>query len=138
MKNHMKKTCVNRKVECLYCNTTVIFKFPNHHHRNCKMFPVPCKFCNQQVVRREMNEHVSKDGTCPNSPLECEFIEAGCQFIGNKNELKLHLQNEVVCHLSLMTRHQSYTKLLLATTKSLLSSTRACLDRRECELKNLN
>ncbi|XP_062512494.1 TNF receptor-associated factor 4-like [Corticium candelabrum] len=84
-----------------------------------------------------MNEPVKKDGTCPNRPLECEFSEADCQFTGNSNELKVHLQNEVVCHLSLLTRHQSDTKLLLATTKSLLSSTRACLAKRECELENL-
>ncbi|XP_062512481.1 TNF receptor-associated factor 6-B-like [Corticium candelabrum] len=149
MESHMKKTCMNRKVECRYCKTTVTFKYLNDHHTKCEMFPVACEYCKQQVVRGEMNEHVSKDGTCPNSPLECEFIEAGCQFIGNRNEMTIHVQNDVTSHLSLLMKQQSNTKSSLsatesslsatqsslAATKSLLSSTRACLAKRECELE---
>ena len=141
MESHMKKTCINRKFECSYCKTTVTFKFLNHHHTKCKMFPVTRKFCKQQVVRREMNEHVSKDETCPNSPLECEFSEAGCQFIGNRNEMTIHVQNELASHLSLLMKQQSNTKSslesLLSATKSLLSSTRASLAKKECELEHL-
>ena len=128
MESHMKKTCMNRKVECRYCNTIVTFKYLNDHHTKCEMFPVACEYCKQQVVRGEMNEHVSKDGTCPNSPLECEFSEAGCQFNGNRNEMTIHVQNELASHLSLLMKQQS-------NIKSLLSSTRACLAKRECELE---
>ena len=156
MESHMKKTCMNRKVECRYCKTTVTFKFLIDHHRKCEMFPVACDYCKEQMVRKEMNEHVSKNGTCPNSPLECEFSEAGCQFIGNRNEMTIHVQNDVTSHLSLLMKQQSNTKSSLsatesslaatksslsatesslAATKSLLSSTRACLAKRECELE---
>ncbi|XP_062512182.1 TNF receptor-associated factor 6-B-like [Corticium candelabrum] len=149
MESHMKETCVNRKVECVYCKTTVTFKFLNDHHTKCEMFPVACEYCKEQVVRKEMNEHVSKDGICPNSPLECEFSEAGCQFISNRNEMTIHVQNDVTSHLSLLMKQQSNTKSSLAATKSSLSatesslaatkslllSTRACLAKRECELE---
>ena len=70
-----------------------------------------------------MNQHVSKDGACPNSPLECEFSG---QFIGNRNELMIHVQNELI----LLMKQQS-------DTKSFLLSTRACLARKEFELENL-
>ena len=89
IENHTKKTCKNRKVECVYSKTTASFKFLNDHHGKCEMCRVPCEYCKQQVARREMNEHVSKDGTCHYSPLECEFREAGCQFIGNRKALKI-------------------------------------------------
>ncbi|XP_062512297.1 TNF receptor-associated factor 4-like [Corticium candelabrum] len=135
MESHVKKTCMNRKVECRYCKITVTFKFLNDHHAQCEMFPVACKYCQEQVVRKEMNEHVSKDGTCPNSPLECEFSEAGCRFIGNRNEMTIHDHNDVTSHLSLLMKQQSNTKSSLAVTKSLLSSTRACLAKREFELE---
>ena len=142
MESHMKKTCMNRKVECVYCKITVTFKFLNDHHTQCEMFPVACEYCKEQVVRKEMNEHVSKDGICPNSPLECEFSEAGCQFIGNRNEMTIHVQNDVTSHLSLLMKQQSNTKSSLsatesslAATKSLLLSTRAYLAKRECELE---
>ncbi|XP_062512293.1 TNF receptor-associated factor 2-like isoform X2 [Corticium candelabrum] len=141
MESHIKKKCMNRKVECRYCKTTVTIKFLNDHHALCEMFPVVCKHCRQRVVRKEMNEHVSKIGTCPNSPLECEFREAGCQYIGNRNEMTIHVQNDVTSHLSLLMKLQSNTKSSLesslSATKSLLSSTRACLAKKECELENL-
>ncbi|XP_062512172.1 TNF receptor-associated factor 6-like [Corticium candelabrum] len=98
---HLKRVCMNRQVDCGYCNTTVTFKFRNDHHGKCEMFRLACEYCGQGVVRREMNEHVSKDGTCPNSPLECEFNEAGCQFIGNRNEMTIHVQR-VMLHLILV------------------------------------
>ncbi|XP_062512086.1 TNF receptor-associated factor 6-like [Corticium candelabrum] len=155
MESHRKKTCMNRQVKCVHCKTIVTFKCLNDHHAQCEMSPVACEFCRRQVRRGEMNEHVSKDGTCPNSPLECEFSEAGCQFIGNRKEWKNHIEHDTVFHLILLMKHQSRTKALLSATKSslesslsatessltatksLLSSTRACLAKKECELENL-
>ncbi|XP_062512232.1 TNF receptor-associated factor 5-like [Corticium candelabrum] len=134
---HLQRVCMNRQVDCGYCNTTVTFKFRNDHHGKCEMFRLACEYCGQGVVRREMNEHVSKDGTCPNSPLECEFREAGCPCIGNRNEMTMHVQNELAFHLSLLMKQQSNTKSSLSATKSLLSFTRACLAKKEYELENL-
>ena len=130
MENHMQENCNNRNVDCDYCKTIVTFKFLEDHFGQCEMYPVECEYCEEKVPRKEVNQHVSLEGTCPGCPLECQFSEAGCPFIGTKRELTMHLQNDFIFHLSRMMDQQS-------NSKALLVATRVSLAKRECELENL-
>jgi hypothetical protein len=67
------------------------------------------------IARREMEHHVSRSGTCLNSPLVCDFEVAGCHFTGNRQQLETHLQENRDFHLGLVMT-------TLATTLGRLSS----------------
>ena len=48
-----------------------------------------------------MKMHTSREGECPNGPLQCDFASVGCQFIGTEAKLQNHLERDTMSHLSL-------------------------------------
>ena len=155
MEDHLKTNCSKRKVPCQHCYCMMPYDNLDDHYGKCNMFPVSCRFqCGKRVARKEMEQHVSRQGTCPNSPLACDFREAGtvgCNFTGNRGELESHLQENMALHLSLVMTALTTTSRRLscveeqlaisekrfAQSESLLSTTRVSLAKREHELDDL-
>jgi hypothetical protein len=81
-----------------------------------------------------MRDHVGRDGSCPNSPLECDFSTAGCAFIGKRVELNRHLQRDSSDHLKLVMNFVHKHEKRLWSVEGRLRSTMAALTRTESEL----
>ena len=71
-----------------------------------------------------MDRHVDIQGTCPNTPFDCDFKYSGCQFRGKRSDLLKHNESNVVNHLSLVAMELSTTKVQLQTTKEELEDTK--------------
>lgn len=111
------------------------------HHEDCEKFPVQCVCnCDAMIPRGEMDEHVSRQGSCPSSQLDCDFKEVGCQFRGKRDDLHDHLETRTSYHLFLVVvdskDQQKETKRELKTTK--LEQTKCELQQTKCELAKTN
>ena len=138
MKNHLQTKCSKRTVACGHCACEMPSGKLDAHYRECDMFPVSCGFqCGETIVRREMGQHVSRQGTCRNSTLVCDFKEAGCRFTGKRRNLERHLQENMASHLSLLMVTTSQLAWQLDSAERLLSTTRVSLVKREHELDDL-
>ncbi|XP_062511823.1 TNF receptor-associated factor 6-like [Corticium candelabrum] len=118
--NHDRNECKRRIVRCCYCDEVLEHVQLASHYEVCYKYPVGCPHqCGMQVARKDMEMHSSKEGECPNSPLQCEFASAGCQYTGNRKELQYHLNKETVHHLGLAVSslHSITVRLAVAETK---------------------
>ncbi|XP_062505858.1 TNF receptor-associated factor 5-like [Corticium candelabrum] len=119
-KNHESHECSRRIVGCRYCDRLLEHVQLFDHYKECPKYPVSCPHrCGVQVARRDMETHTSREGQCPNSPLQCDFTSMGCRFIGNRKELQYHLNKEMGHHLSLTVRslHNVTERLAVAEKK---------------------
>ena len=119
-KNHESDECSRRIVGCRYCDLLLEHVQLFDHYKECPMYPVSCPHrCGVQVARKDMEMHTSREGQCPNSPLQCDFTSVGCRFIGNRKELQYHLNKEMGHHLSLTVRslHNVTDRLAIAEKK---------------------
>ncbi|XP_062512129.1 TNF receptor-associated factor 5-like [Corticium candelabrum] len=102
MDNHKQNECNHQIVGCCYCDTQLEYGQLTVHYEMCDSYPVDCPYeCGMQVARKDMEMHVSREGVCPTSPLQCDVASAGCQFIGNREQLQDHLEKNTAYHLSL-------------------------------------
>ncbi|XP_062505861.1 TNF receptor-associated factor 6-like [Corticium candelabrum] len=102
MDSHKKNECHRRTVGCCYCDGELEYEQMSGHYKTCAKYPVACPHqCGVQIARECMEMHASREGECPNSPLQCDFAFAGCQFIGTKKKLQNHLERDTKTHLSL-------------------------------------
>ena len=65
-----------------------------------------------------MKERTSLQGTCPNSPLHCEFHEVGCKFTGKRQHLNKHIATG---HIHLVLAEMRGIKRKLADVQKELS-----------------
>ena len=122
MKNHLEKLCPRRNTSCQYCRLTMEWKELQDHYKNCPRYPVKCTYnCGETVARYKMMAHVGHQGKCPNSLLDCIFMNIGCLFRGNRNELSVHIKDDSENHFSLMANELVATKQELEKTKSKLA-----------------
>ena len=118
MDNHMQYMCNRRIVCCYYCDTQLEYGQLTVHYEMCDIYPVDCPYqCGTQVARKDVEMHTSREGVCPTSPLQCDFASAGCQFIGNREQLQDHLDKNIVYHLSLAMQTVSNVQERLASSE---------------------
>lgn len=128
LSRHLSTECERRTVDCTHCNKEMEQWKLRGHLNSCLEYTIPCIYdCGKQVARRRMRDHVSKHGSCPSCPLECDFSKSGCHFKGKRNELKRHLLRNDSTHLSLVMN-------VVRTQEEELRSTRAALVRRQSEI----
>ena len=96
MDYHKESSCSRRIVGCYYCDTQLEYGQLTVHYKMCDSYPVDCPYeCGTQVARKDVEMHISREGVCPTSPLQCDFASAGCQFIGNTEQLRDHLEKNI-------------------------------------------
>ena len=102
VESHKENECNRRMVGCCYCDEEREYRCLSGHYETCAKYPVPCPHqCGVLIARECMEMHTSREGECPNSPLQCDFASVGCQFIGTKVKLQNHLERDTISHLSL-------------------------------------
>ena len=118
MDYHKQNECNRLIVGCCYCDTELEYGQLTVHYEICDSYPVDCPYeCGTQVARKDVEVHISREGVCPTSPLQCDFASAGCQFIGNREQLQDHLDKNIVYHLSLAMQTVSNVQERLASAE---------------------
>jgi hypothetical protein len=122
MKNHLENLCPRRQTSCKHCSSTMEWQKLQDHYKSCPKYPVQCTYsCGAVVARYKMATHVSHQGTCPNSLLDCDFKNIGCLFKGKRSELSAHTKNDVENHLSLTVNKLMATEQKLEETERKLA-----------------
>ena len=123
MGNHKTKDCRLRIAACEHCGARIKYELLRPHHLlECRKYPVHCTYkCGMVVAREGMKEHTSLQGTCPNSPLHCEFHEVGCKFTGKRQHLNKHIETSATGHIHLVLAEMRGIKRKLADVEKELS-----------------
>ena len=88
--DHCQNECLNRKVDCIHCNTKMLFREQGNHSEICLEFPLLCpNECMETFLRKEMYSHVEKD--CPNTLVHCTNK---CGVKVKRLEVLIHCENE--------------------------------------------
>ena len=116
------RQCDEHNQECGYvvevcsndCGEVIMRKDMDYHKQNmCSRRIVGCCYCDTQLEHGQLTVHYE---TCDSySPQQCDFASAGCQFIGNKEQLQDHLEKNIVNHLSLTMQSVSNLQEKLAS-----------------------
>ena len=142
MDYHKQNECNRRIVGCCYCDAQLEYGQLTVHYEMCDSYPIDCPYeCGTQVARKYVEVHISREGECPTSFLQCDSASAGCQFIGNREQLQDHLNKNIVYHLSLSMQTVSNVQKRLASaekkqaeTDSELAAVKKTLQQTESEL----
>ena len=139
-----EKTCPFRTFECKFCNRASTYvaitgergpqsltrqpRIPpaKGHYAECPEYPLFCKHKCQpgEIKRRDMEEHIT---TCPLEPVACPVRDAGCRETVCRKDLKDHLANDQLQHLTLLCSAHTQTKAELEQVKTWLNETRNSL-----------
>ncbi|XP_062512126.1 TNF receptor-associated factor 3-like [Corticium candelabrum] len=130
MDYHKQNECNRRIVDCYYCDTQLEYGQLTVHYETCYSYPIDCPYeCGTQVARKDVEVHISREGVCPTSSLQCDFASAGCQFIGNREQLQDHLDKNIVYHFSLAMQTVSNVQERLASAEK----KQALADKKQAE-----
>ncbi|XP_062508315.1 TNF receptor-associated factor 6-like [Corticium candelabrum] len=136
MKNHKERLCGRRATSCDYCSARMEWMDLAAHYLTCLLYPVGCVYsCGQMLARGQMEDHTGSQGNCPNSILDCDFRDNGCQFEGKRHELLMHIESNTANHLSLIAKELRTTKLKLEKTEQKLENTEQTLKKTEQKLE---
>lgn len=97
---HDERKCSRRTVECVHCHHNVQVRYFKIHSRKCWEMAVSCERCGSVLPRKEMRQHACRQGSCHIGTVKCEFEEFGCEFEGNQQNIREHLEGGVAAHLS--------------------------------------
>ncbi|XP_065829454.1 TNF receptor-associated factor 6-like isoform X2 [Oscarella lobularis] len=110
---YVEVDCTNGIYKCEFCHQEMTFCHYNgmHEKRFCKKIPVTCSDCEELVIRENLQRHRSEGtaGDCPKVPVSCEYRKLGCSFRGPREEMPLHMQNDIQKHMQLLLTRQEET-----------------------------
>ena len=122
MEDHTTNFCPQRIVACQYCRGQTKQSLLKQHYLECGKYPVQCAYkCGMQVTRGDMVKHTSLQGTCPNTPVDCDFHDIGCEFRGKRCELNKHISTKSARHFRLFVAEMRGIKQKLASVQNELS-----------------
>ena len=137
MDGHVKNWCLRRPMCCEYCESTITWSELEDHYRKCDKYLMSCTNCGEMMRRCLIEVHVGRQGTCPNSLLDCDFKNNGCPFRGTRSELLKHIECNMAGHFSFMAMELTGTKRKLECTEDELISTRQKLAKTEDKLADV-
>lgn len=102
LEDHLESFCSERKYSCHYCGFEDSFKKVTERHMDvCPSYPLPCpNSCTVGTVDRCCLEHHLT--TCMKQLVDCDFSHAGCTATVFREDLHIHMSNNVQSHLSLL------------------------------------
>ena len=105
MTQHQRKTCLSRPYVCTYCEYESIYEdVRTQHWPVCPNYPCKCpnKCDSEKLSRRELEKHVEQE--CPLGKVECDFSYAGCKARILRKDVAMHMEGNVLQHLSLLCK----------------------------------
>ncbi len=100
---HQIEQCIRRPFSCDYCGSynADYEDVVTRHWLVCDFRPVPCpNECGVYPERQNLEHHVDKD--CPLTVVACDFHHAGCTVQLPRADMRLHLSENLVVHMSLL------------------------------------
>ena len=128
-----KKVCPSRPYSCEYCGHRDKWEVITMvHHVRCEKYPVECpnKCGVERIQRRKLDKHVREE--CPLEEIGCEFEYAGCQVRQPRQNMILHLSENVSSHLGMIASH--FQKKLVEKDE-VIDELRMCNETQSRQLK---
>ena len=102
MNDHLTAYCLQREVNCEYCDLSITFKNLTEHLLTCPAHPIVCK-CRRSTRRDEVEEHIDKD--CELTEVECPYAKYSCK-IGKipRKDLLAHKKEFYIEHQDMIER----------------------------------
>jgi hypothetical protein len=97
-----EKSCPYRPETCSHCNADIQYNNMEEHIKVCGMVPVQCQRCSETIPRSELERHM-KD-ICLEEEIFCNFHDHGCPKKMLRKDLKEHLQDDLLGHMTLMKK----------------------------------
>ncbi len=101
---HLAKQCTKRDFFCQYCNFKATYEVVcNVHWPQCPFYPIPCpNGCEIMALERgDLDAHLM---LCSLEEVECEFNHAGCKVKLVREEMKIHLADNLQRHVLMMNK----------------------------------
>lgn len=118
LEDHLNK-CDQRMYKCEHCrNTDKYANIINHHYPVCPNFPLNCpnKCGAKEIKRCDMPTHQKQ---CPLEPVQCPFLQVGCDVRLIRKNLEEHVASQIQTHLLLtVTRTCSLEQKCTQLTKT--------------------
>ena len=95
MEDHKTKHCPLRIVACEYCRGQTKHSMLRDHYSECGKYLQCLLGCGMKVTREDTERHTRLQGTCHNTPVDCDFHDLGCDFKGKRCELYKHIETIV-------------------------------------------
>ena len=103
IKSHQEELCPKRPYSCEYCQIyeTCYDDVTTNHWAVCGSKPVQCpNSCGSSPLRQDLNNHIANE--CPLTLIKCDF--PGCDLTLSRKYMPLHLQNDLLKHMSLLAK----------------------------------
>ena len=102
IQTHQSDQCPMRPYSCQYCEdfNSSYEDVTTNHWPVCGYYPLPCpNKCGESIQKQNFESHITND--CPLTVIDCDFQHVGCEERLPRKYMPIHLQEGVVCHLSL-------------------------------------
>lgn len=110
LKQHSTNKCPKRKVNCQYCRKEDSYDFITGQHTEiCDEYPTHCpRGCvSGTIKRKDLKRHAD---VCMLEDVQCPFYDAGCKAQTRRKDLREHLQQNQLDHLSQLVAEFSKLK----------------------------
>lgn len=104
---HSNEDCINRKVECKFCQIIGYYKIIiGSHYNECPKVKIPCpnNCAISSLMRSELQEHIKR---CPLQMVPCEYANAGCNQRVARKDIEIHKVTGMSQHLNLVNKKLS-------------------------------
>lgn len=99
-----KDDCLFKIIECEYCKEAIQKYNTNVHHSLCNKYVLKCELCGKEVVRENVEHHIKQE--CPESKVDCDYKNVGCNFSVKRKSLKDHKKENIDVHNLLLMKRQ--------------------------------
>ena len=103
MEAHHNLECINRNVECEFCEENMRACDLILHQDVCIKFPLKCSnWCGETTERMNMQSHM--EDICPNTVLQCDYHKYGCSEMVERKHRDSHYSDNKVTHIEMEMR----------------------------------
>lgn len=105
MKEHKTKLCKKRSYRCEHCNKyeATYEEAEKNHFSVCEKFPVACpNQCPMKKVPKDRLQYHVKNECLYQDSLPCKLSFAGCNARMQRKDLSVHIQRNMVEHVTLL------------------------------------
>lgn len=96
----LETRCICANVGCDWRGTVKkLYDNAEGHLGACEFLEDECRYCGEKFQRRLLKEHEETD--CPEAKMDCPFAQYGCKVRPLIRELRNHLEEALINHLTL-------------------------------------
>ena len=100
--------CDHRPFSCTFCNDyeATFVGVTENHWKVCSKYPVACpNRCGSSFIREDLDRHLAHE--CLLTSVLCDFHSVGCKTQLQRGDMAVHLADNIVDHMGLLSVHAS-------------------------------